>query len=170
MFNNSVVAVKSEWIEQQAPILDAQFFSWFIQYFISSIYNQILQSKTDVGHDFTWCGAAKLWNEIATEVLYTSPGTKISKPHSNPACAVIIGSTAIVHKDFRTINDWRKNTSGCKLTVRDILIVTTLQSGTNLLSIKKTGTARAQETAVSILPWMVFQLECRFRSQFTIIS
>jgi hypothetical protein len=105
VFNDSIIAVKSAWIEQQAPILDAQFFSWFTLYFISPLYNEILKAKSDVGHDFTWCGAAKLWNSIKSDAMNSS------SMDPNPACAVILGGNPITHKDFQTIHDWHKNTS-----------------------------------------------------------
>ena len=105
LFNDSIIAVKSAWIEQQAPILDAQFFSWFTLYFISPLYDEIMKAKTDVGHDFTWCGAAKWWNSIKADAMNSS------SMDPNPACAVILGDTPIIHKDFQTIYDWHKNTS-----------------------------------------------------------
>ena len=105
IFNDSIIAVKSAWIEQQAPILDAQFFSWFTLYFISPLYSEIVKAKSDVGHDFTWCGAAKLWNSIKSDAMNSS------SMDPNPACAVILGDNPITHKDFQTINDWHKNTS-----------------------------------------------------------
>ena len=108
IFNHSIISVKSARIEQQAPILDAQFFSWFVMYFISPVYNDVLKSKTDVGHDFTWCGAAKLWNNVKSVVF--SQNSTTSK-ETNPACVVILGNNPITHKDFRAINDWRHKTS-----------------------------------------------------------
>mmetsp|Transcript_3841 Transcript_3841/g.5439 ORF Transcript_3841/g.5439 Transcript_3841/m.5439 type:complete len:162 (+) Transcript_3841:532-1017(+) len=64
MYSNSFIALKSVWIEQQTPIFDAQFFSWFVDYVITPLYNETVKSRTDCGHDFTWCGAAKIWNDL----------------------------------------------------------------------------------------------------------
>eukprot|EP01036_Dinobryon_divergens_P036353 gene36353-47316_t len=112
MYNGSILAVKAAWIEQQAPILDAEFFAWFIEYFVTPIRDKIVLSETDVGHDFTWCGAARVWNDIKFERMYHNDSSHVEgSVIMNPACVLIIGDNYVTHGDYRTIVDWHHNRS-----------------------------------------------------------
>eukprot|EP01036_Dinobryon_divergens_P023758 gene23758-32144_t len=54
MYNNSVIAIRSAWVEQQSPILDARFFAWFIENVIFPLKNDFIETKSDFGYDQTW--------------------------------------------------------------------------------------------------------------------
>lgn len=107
MYNNSVIAIKSAWIEQQTPIFDTQFFSWFVDYIITPVYNDIAKSRVDCGQDCTWCGAAKVWNDLKFQA--SNKDSNAVAP--NPACAVIMGDNHVTHNDYRTISDWHNPSS-----------------------------------------------------------
>jgi len=107
MYSNSFIALKSVWIEQQTPIFDAQFFSWFVDYVITPLYNETVKSRTDCGHDFTWCGAAKIWNDLKFQAFGKKDNHNVMVP--NPACVVIMGNNYVTHNDYRTITEWHEN-------------------------------------------------------------
>ena len=107
MYQNSVVAVQSVWIEQQSPILDATFFSWYIENFVLPLKNDFIQSKSDFGYDQTWCGAANMWNQVLREVSLHGGSTRIEENSvSNPPCVIIMADNYVKHMDFKTIVDW----------------------------------------------------------------
>jgi hypothetical protein len=110
MYNNSVIAIQSTWIEQQSPILDAKFFSWFIQNFILPLKDDFILSKSDVGYDETWCGAAEMWNSLLHKMNSNSSTEKATKA-KNPPCVVIMADNFVNHKNFKTITDWHMKRS-----------------------------------------------------------
>ena len=113
MYKNSVVAFQSAWIEQQSPILDSKFFSWFIRNFVLPLKSDFIQSRSDFGYDQTWCGAAEIWNHMLRERTphNDSTGEKEEGEDSmrsvnNPPCVVIIADNYVNHMDFKSIVDW----------------------------------------------------------------
>ena len=108
MYKNAVIAIQYVWIEQQTPILDARFFSWFIPNFIFPLKQNFIESKSDFGYDQTWCGAAQQWNQLIHEA---TPRDRSTENVNNPPCVVIMADNYVDHKDFRTITDWHVNKS-----------------------------------------------------------
>lgn len=104
MFNNSIMGFKYSWIEQQSPILDSTFLSWYIESFLSAVLETYVETKSDMGYQMLWCGAAKLWNSVLSDTFHDSL-EDLEHP-KNPPCAVVVADTRVLHKDYRTIVEW----------------------------------------------------------------
>jgi hypothetical protein len=113
MYKNSVTAIQSVWIEQQSPMLDAKFFSWFIENFILPLKSEFIQYRSDFWFDLTWCGAAEMWNQVLREAGENSTRNgqygKEKKNANNPPCVIIMADNYVNHMDFKTIVDWHAN-------------------------------------------------------------
>jgi hypothetical protein len=87
-FLRNTLALRNDWVEQWAPLLDAQFVRWWLdQNTTKRIVHQQLLLNSDFGADEIWCGAADEW------VALHSPRTRVS-------CAVL--TVPVVHDDTRT--------------------------------------------------------------------
>eukprot|EP01035_Chromulina_nebulosa_P024822 gene24822-32326_t len=115
MYNNSVVAIRTAWVEQQSPILDARFFAWFIENIISPMKDDFIEIKSDFGYDQAWCGAAEMWNSVLREAAPHGDSSTEGKGRArgvknNPPCVVIMADTHVNHRNFKTIVDWHAKT------------------------------------------------------------
>jgi hypothetical protein len=86
-------------VEQQAPLLNAEFFAWFVRYVLAETNEVALVRGSDWGHDQTWCGAARAY---ATQVL--------GQKHIIAPCAVFPKAPNVNHLNLRTLAS--KNTRG----------------------------------------------------------
>lgn len=109
---DNVLAAPTIWVEQQAPMINAQFFTWFVKNVIQPTLSTMTVVNSDQGHDEVWCGAAtaqlleKLANQQSTLML-TSP-EKDSNNQVVRGCALILGNSYVIHRNFQTIKSWRE--------------------------------------------------------------
>jgi len=98
-----VVAVPTMYVEQQAPVLDSRFFSWFIRKVVIPFITAYKQVDNGWGHDEAWCQAAKHYlhvNNIIDDAM-----------NFDYSCAIMVmGSTSpVIHENFQTIK--KKNST-----------------------------------------------------------
>lgn len=90
-FLRRALAVRNDWVEQWAALIDAKFLAWWLeQATTKKIMQQQLIINSDFGADEIWCGAADEWVRLL--------GTPRS-PRRVP-CAVV--TLPVVHEDSRT--------------------------------------------------------------------
>ena len=88
-----VIAVPTGYIEQQAPIVDAAFFHWFVTYIISPLLPAVFVLGSDWSFDDTWCRASSYFASIN----YGYPN------HFPMSCMLVIGGTPIHHINLRSL-------------------------------------------------------------------
>ena len=93
--NDFIDAAYVNFIEQDFPVMNATFFEWLVINLIKP-FNPIIKSlQTDWGFDTHWC-------RIARDYQVWSNGVKSYDNDVYP-CAVVLGSTPILHKDTKLI-------------------------------------------------------------------
>ena len=98
--NRNVLASYSGFVEIQAPLVDAQFFSWFV---VSFVVPMILPSHilgADWGFDELFCKAADYYSRVVRRENRVSSieGGSVS------ACALIVGGTPMHHENKKEMN------------------------------------------------------------------
>ena len=116
-FLRHTLALRSDWIEQWAPLMDARFVAWFLkQETTRRVVEAQLRWNSDFGADEVWCGAAAEWLDVSRPavnkwggsshrtrdrlVLEKAEGSRPQTPERRVPCAVV--TLPIVHDDTRT--------------------------------------------------------------------
>jgi len=97
--NSSALSVYTDFVEQQAPLLDTSFFGWFILSVLEKVgelRQKILSTKSDWGHDLIWCGAAREYQLVSIE---RAPRTLLGPS----ACALVVYGTPVTHLNLQSI-------------------------------------------------------------------
>eukprot|EP01035_Chromulina_nebulosa_P029807 gene29807-39538_t len=97
----NVMAAYSGFVEIQAPLMDAQFFSWFV---VSFVVPMILPSHilgADWGFDELFCKAADYYySRIVKREKNSVPSIEVGVS----ACAIIVGGTPMHHENKKEMN------------------------------------------------------------------
>jgi hypothetical protein len=102
-FLRRTVALRNDWVEQWATLIDARFLAWwFAQDTTKEVIRQQLLLNIDFGADEVWCGAADEWVALRSGAAQRSrPQSQgVREPPQRIPCAVI--TVPIVHEDTRT--------------------------------------------------------------------
>ena len=95
-FLRSALALRSDWLEQWATLLDASFLSWFLnQTTTKLVLKNQLKYNSDFGVDEIWCGAAEEWAAAVTPTR--ARGRNATRRSS---CVVI--PLPLIHDDTRS--------------------------------------------------------------------
>ena len=89
-FLRDALAVRNDWVEQWATLIDARFMAWWLrQETTQKIVQQQLLLNTDFGSDEIWCGAAAEWvGGLPTRRTHTA-GAPGSTTGRRVPCAVV---------------------------------------------------------------------------------
>eukprot|EP01041_Mallomonas_annulata_P008456 gene8457-17433_t len=89
-----IIAMAVGYIEQQAPIIDATFFHWFINYIVTPLVDVVRVLGSDWSFDDSWCRAAASFSKDAY-------GHKSIYPES---CLLVIKGTPIHHLNSKKLH------------------------------------------------------------------
>lgn len=89
---DTVVGASVHLIEQQIPAFDARFFEWFVKIVIAPIRPFIIEQGADMGHDHSWCRAAR---DFSRMILHY--------PRDYHPCMIYPRSGFVHHHNLKTI-------------------------------------------------------------------
>ena len=92
-------AMHTAYVEQQAPLLDAPFFDWFVETIGRPLAAMQQAHGTDIGTDELWCRAASLYAHQQLEIERRQPQQQQGRPR--PAAAGERASCAVIPVPFR---------------------------------------------------------------------
>lgn len=108
---HDIIATAIGFIEIQTPLIDSRFFEWFVSKVLSNLKQSSREFGSDWGPDYTWCGAAKSYQEQVLNV------TKYSIP-----CALITAKgTSVIHMNRKSIELFRDGTKFYKNAGKELL-------------------------------------------------
>ena len=100
----NVLAAYSGFIEIQAPLMDAQFFTWFV---VSFVVPMILPSHilgADWGFDELFCKAADYYHSRVVRQRQNSVSSTAQTERGKSTCAIIVGGTPMHHENKKEMN------------------------------------------------------------------
>ena len=102
MRHTGMQALHTAFVEQQAPLLDGAFASWFMSSVAPTLAAMQAKYSSTWGTDRLWCGAAEEYAAIQWSIANQND----SKQHQTKrvGCAVILGK--LMHKDTKTLPHW----------------------------------------------------------------
>jgi len=91
----NVKIVASKFIEVQSPLINADFFVWFVETVITPMIEAFALLGTDDGMDNIWCGAAKFYAENYLNVKANRSNLETIDDYNS--CAIVLGGQSIRH-------------------------------------------------------------------------
>jgi hypothetical protein len=91
----NVKIVASKFIEVQSPLINADFFIWFVETVITPMIEVFALLGTDDGMDNIWCGAAKFYAENYLDVKANRSNSKTIDDYNS--CAIVLSGESIRH-------------------------------------------------------------------------
>mmetsp|Transcript_7988 Transcript_7988/g.13276 ORF Transcript_7988/g.13276 Transcript_7988/m.13276 type:complete len:386 (+) Transcript_7988:142-1299(+) len=103
-----VIASQVGYIEQQVPMFDSIFFTWFVKRVLSQTKEFSLKYGIDWGHDRSWCNAAKMYarDVLHWPVVSNESGIRETAP---PCALVTQRGTGVHHLNKMTMKIIRGN-------------------------------------------------------------
>eukprot|EP00597_Dinobryon_sp_UTEXLB2267_P009488 CAMPEP_0170094782 /NCGR_PEP_ID=MMETSP0019_2-20121128/27504_1 /TAXON_ID=98059 /ORGANISM="Dinobryon sp., Strain UTEXLB2267" /LENGTH=251 /DNA_ID=CAMNT_0010316265 /DNA_START=387 /DNA_END=1142 /DNA_ORIENTATION=- len=108
---SKVVASASGWVEQQAPLLNAEFFAWFVRRVLVHTRSTAFRFGADWSADKTWCGAARNYSVLVLNWSLDSV----------PCALITAPGCSVHHLNTRTMRDKRANRPQFRQRAREVM-------------------------------------------------